>query len=398
MTGSASEKALNRNDFPTTQSIGPDMKSRHSNRRYLRRSIAAAITVSAVAVFGAGAASADPIPSAPGTPPAGKTPSQIYAGVGADADAELFNTVADEYNQTSPTALLASYDAVNSVTGAANENITTKPGCSVVRPNGANAGATAILTPSKSTVDTSADCIDFVRMSRAKKTDNSENSLTFYAFARDAVTWSTVGNSYAPKTLTTAQIKDIFECTITNWADVGGQYGDIHVYANPSSAATYTFFLQTIGSSIAAVQTGCGSSLRTVQQVDGSRLNGDPQGIYPNAVTKWAAQKNTPPGISDVRGGTVLGRVNDSTVSATIVQNVGGTDYTVLNPAFATGSGATQGRLLFNAVRNTASNDLKSIFAPGGFVCTNQNSLLIPFGATPLGTDTSATNYCGQTS
>lgn len=373
------------------------MKSRQIRRRAAAVSAVTA-TLATVALFGAGQAIADPVPASPGTPPAGKSPSQIVAGVGADANAELFNQAAAAYNATIPAAVVASYDAINPVTGVAGESIQTKPGCSIPRPNGANAAATALLnTSSVSSVDGTSPCIDFARMSRAKKTDGSESSLTYYAFARDAVTWSVVGNSYAPKSLTTAQLKDIFECAVTDWSDVGGQKGDIRVYVNPTSAATYTFLLQTIGSSVNAVQTGCGSALHTVQQNDGTRVEGDPQGIGIYGVTKWAAQKNQPEGISDLRGGTVLGKVNNAT-SPVVTQTVGPNTYTVLNPAFAAGNGATQGRLLFNAVRNTAPADIKNLFGTAGYFCQHQDSLLVPFGATPLGTDTGATNYCGQAS
>ena len=108
--------------------------------------------------------------------------SQLYAAVGADAFAELTNNVVTAYNaQTpAPTNLLASYDAINPVTGAAGENIVTKPGCSVARPNGANAGITAITLNQKSDVGTGGDgtsyCIDWVRSSRAKGTAAAEAS------------------------------------------------------------------------------------------------------------------------------------------------------------------------------------------------------------------------------
>ena len=110
------------------------------NRRLLRTSVAGGM-VAALAIAGIGTASADPNPE-PGTPPAGKTPSQIYAGVGADAFAELTNNVMVHYNAETPapSVVLASYDSINPITSAANEQITTKPGCSIVRPNGANAG------------------------------------------------------------------------------------------------------------------------------------------------------------------------------------------------------------------------------------------------------------------
>ena len=72
--------------------------------------------------------------------------------------------------------------------------------------------------------------------------------------------------------------------------------------------------------------------------------------------------------------------------------------YQVLNPAFASGASASFGRIFFNAVRNDAPDSLKSIFKPGGFVCQHADELLVPFGNTPLGNDTSASRYCGQAS
>jgi ABC-type phosphate transport system substrate-binding protein len=346
-----------------------------------------------------GPASADPVPASPGTPPAGLSQTQILAGVGADADAELVDQVAVSYNaQTpAPASFLASYDAFNPVTGA-SENITTKPGCVLPRPNGANTGVSALLSNAKSTVDSVTPCIDYARSSRAKKSDGTESSLSFYAFARDAVTWVSIGNSYAPASLTLAQLKGIFECSITDWSQVGGQAGAIHVFTPPSGAATYTFFLQAIGSSLSSVSTGCGTAAKPTQTNDGTSLAGDPQAIAPYAVTKWAAQRNGAPGIKDLRGGAVLGEIGaaGANVAPTTTTTVAGTTYTVLNPAFAQGP---QGRLLYNVVRTaTASAELKAIFQPGGFICTNENALIVPFGATPLGTDTTATNYCGQQS
>ena len=70
----------------------------------------------------------------------------------------------------------------------------------------------------------------------------------------------------------------------------------------------------------------------------------------------------------------------------------------MLNPAFTTGASASFGRIFFNTVRNDAPADLKEIFQAGGYVCENADELLIPFGNTPLGDDTSASRYCGQPS
>ena len=362
------------------------------------RALVATALTTGLLLAGAGTALADPDNSNPGTPPAGKTPTQVWAGVGADAFAELTNKFAIDYNATTTASdpVLASYDAVNPQTAAAGENIVTKPGCTVARPNGANGGLSALLLGQKSTTDSNAYCLDFVRASRAKKTDGTEDSLTFYAQSRDAVGYATVGNAYAPTTpLTTAQLKDIFECTIEDWSEVGGQKGAIHVYTQPSSAATYTFFLSSIGSSIASVTTGCGPNVTLSQQNDGRSLLGDPQGIAPYTISKWAAQQNAAPGIPDYRGGATLGLINTA-VAPTVTQTLNGVDYQVLNPAFsATNSGYS--RLFFNAVRTaSAPAGLVSLFGPSGYLCTHQNELLVPFGNTPLGSDTGASTYCGK--
>ena len=377
---------------------------RPSRNRRLLAILATAGAVLTLAFTGQ-PASADP-PGTPGQPPAGKAPNQILAGVGADAFAELTNDIATVYNAAPPagtTRVLASYDAVNPVTGAtgAGENITPKPGCAspaIPRPNGANAGITALLANQKSTVDSNEYCIDFVRSSRAKGAAAAEQPLTFYAQSRDAVSYAVIGNAYAPVApLTTAQLKDIFECTTTDWSQVGGQAGAIHLYLPPTSAATFTFFLQAIGSSVAAVSAGC-TGLPTVfvgQQNDGTSMKGDPQGILPYAVTKWAAQYNKAPGILDLRGGAQIGLVN-TTQSPFKTATLSGITYRVLDPNFVTGASASFGRYFFNTVRPDAPQELKDVFKAGGYLCQHADELLIPFGNTPLGDDTNQTQYCGK--
>ena len=371
------------------------------NRR-LVSALAAVGLAASLGLAAAGSASADPVPDQPGTPPPGKTAAQIYAAVGADAFAELTNNLGTHYNtqDPAPAAVIASYDAINPVTGAAGETITTKPGCSIARINGANGGITAITQNLKSTVDNSQYCIDFVRSSRAKGAAQAEANLTFYAQSRDAVGYAVVGNAYAPTTpLTSAQLKDIFECTVTDWSEVGGQAGGINLYLPPASSATLTFFLQAIGSSLNNVNAGCSGlpSVKSGQQNDGVSLGGDPQGILPYAVTKWAAQSNEAPGIKDLRGGSHLGAINTPT-SPTATTTLDGVDYQALNPDYITGASAAFGRLFFNVVRNDAPADLKAIFKSDGYLCTHAEELLIPFGNTPLGNDLNASRYCGQTS
>jgi ABC-type phosphate transport system substrate-binding protein len=362
---------------------------RHKGARTL-----VALTAAALLAAGGGVAWADPVPDSPGTPPNGVAAIDVVAGVGADAFAEAGNYLASQYNgqAPAPAKTLASYDAVNPVTGDAGETITTKPGCDIVRPNGANAALSAIKLNQMSTVDSNAFCIDYVRASRAKLTNGTENMLTFYAFGKDAVTWVGVSNAYAPTTsLSKAQLKGIFECSITDWSEVGGQAGAIHVYLPPTSAATRSFFVGAIGTSDTAIAAGCGSSTIPTQQNDGRQLNADPQAIVMYGVSKWASQFNGAPGSPDNRGGTVLGKV-DNDNNPIVNQTINGTKYKVTNPAFSIV------RLLFNATRNDAPNYVKNTFTTSGFLCDNQDALLVPFGIKPLGSDTGATNYCGQES
>lgn len=376
-----------------------------AHRRTLA-ALAALGATAALALAGVAPASADPDNTKPGTSPTDSsgTPlpaNKIYATVGADAFAELTNNWASVYNaQTpAPARVIASYDAINPSTGAAGETITTKPGCPVARPNGANAGISAI-TLNQQTADKSEYCIDFVRSSRAKNTTvSAENDLTFYAQSRDAVSYAVVGNAYAPTTpLTTAQLKGIFECTITDWSQVGGQAGAIHVYTPPTTAATYTFFLQAIGSSLASVTSNCkGITTYAGQQNDGGSLNGDPQGILPYAVTKWAAQSNGLAAISDLRGGAHIGLVNTAADPFTTM-SVGAKSYRVLSPDFAKGASASFGRLFYNTVRNTAPQSLKDLFTTSGYLCQHADEFLIPFGNAPLGNDSTANVFCGQES
>lgn len=371
------------------------------SRRTLRAVLAAG--AAALLTLVGTAAQADPT-STPGQPIPGKDPNQLYAAVGADAFAELSNELVRQYNtqDPAPTNLLESFDAVNPSTGAAGGTITTKPGCTdVPRANGANAGITAILANEMSTVQTDVPCIDWVRSSRGKGSSApGEANLTFFAQSRDAVDYAVVGHAYAPTApLTTQQLKDIFECVDTDWSQVGGQPGPIHLYLPSANAATWTFFLTAIGSNVPEQQTACtGVSTTTVQQNDGRDLDGDPLGIAPYAVTKWAAQDNGAPGIADNRGGVEVGLVNTTTSPLTTSTKIPGHTYEVLNPEFATGDSQSFGRTFYNVVRNSAPDELKGIFGPDGFLCTHQDELLIPFGNTPLGTDVTAARYCGQAS
>ncbi len=393
------------------------MFANRSTRRFTGVATTTVATALLVAGLAISPAAADPVSGTPGTYPTtvnGESitdPGLVYAGLGADADGEVLDNIATQYDSqftgstvpTTTTPYLESFDATNPATGATGDNLTTKPGCTAFpRPTGTTDGVTALTNDALSTGATSnktQPCVDFARSSSAKATNGSQSSLNFWALGQDAVDWVAVGGAYAPTTpLSTLQLSEIFSCEITNWDQVGGQNGAIHVYVNPSTAATYKFFLTAIGSSLTAVSTGCGASgVTTVQQVNGSLFAGDPQAIAPYAVSKWAGQADGQTPFVDNRGGTVLGLIGDTTPpteTQTISTGPAAGSYLTLNPAFATAR--PEGRILYDVTRSTDSAALQTVasnlFGPSGYICSDQTNLLVPYGIPTLGAN------CGQES
>jgi hypothetical protein len=100
-----------------------------------------------------------------------------------------------------------------------------KKGCAhITRPNGSGAGLTALDDSQK--IDKTVWCVDFARSSSGRSAGApAVGGVGYVALATDAVTWAvrdtgatkTVPASYAPKILTTAQLKGIFSCKYTNW-------------------------------------------------------------------------------------------------------------------------------------------------------------------------------------
>ena len=71
----------------------------------------------------------------------------------------------------------------------------------------------------------------------------------------------------------------------------------------------------------------------------------------------------------------------------------------MLNPAFADRRrSASFGRLFFNVIRNDAPRSCKDVFKAGRLPVHPPDELLVPFGNTPLGNDTTQSNFCGQAS
>lgn len=214
------------------------------------RIVLAAVASAAIAatVF-AGAATADPA--------GGKTPHHTdIVGAGAQTTEDLQTQLALDYNKRYPSGgRVYSFDAEGSPT------IVPKTGCAALtRPNGANAGITALEGNARPKSDSSDYCIDYARGSRPRAVTDP-TSIVFIPFAVDAVTWAAdlhTGKTNAPTNLTTLQLHAIYSCDASllgtgktgpvKWNQVGGKgTAKVVPVIPPSTAGTRSFFLSMIG-------------------------------------------------------------------------------------------------------------------------------------------------------
>jgi hypothetical protein len=216
-------------------------------------------------------------------------------GVGAATDGNLFDQADGGYNEHHAAAMY-SFDATNPSTGAIGDTLTTKEGCPAIpRPNGSSAGIAALAENTTDPDDPGAYCIDFARSVDGRQPTDppyAPGGVAFVTLARDAVTWATrdaaSGGTNAPKTLTPAQLSDIYRCDITNWDQVGGANAPIHAFL-PYSSETGAAFLTAIG----VTQPGpCVSDDNsTLAENEGvNPVLDDPDAIVPYSISAYLAQ------------------------------------------------------------------------------------------------------------
>jgi ABC-type phosphate transport system substrate-binding protein len=253
------------------------------------------------AVLALAAASAAP---ALADPPAGVTPrASDVAGVGSDTIQYLLDQFSNDYNlaHQGASSLLYSWDATNPVTGQAGDAVATKAGCAAIaRPDGSSAGVSALEANVTDPASPADYCIDYAGSSRAPSASDPaciNGGLCFIALAGDAVTWASrdaaSGGTDAPASLTTAQLRNIYLCKITNWDKVGGRNAPIRAFLPQTSSGTRTFWLTALGGGVTPINPGhCVSDLRNTLQ-DNQGVNpalNSPEAIVPYSVADYLAQ------------------------------------------------------------------------------------------------------------
>ncbi len=255
--------------------------------RTLTRLIVGAATAAAAVAMAAAPALADPNP---GTVP---KPANVVA-VGSDTIQNVYDQFSHDYNASHTANKLYSWDATNPKTGAVGDSIVTKSGCAAIpRPDGSSAGITALTTENATT--SGHPCMDMARSSRDRSPTDppyAKGGIAFVDLAGDAVTWAANSTTNAPANLTTAQLVKIYECTDTNWSQVGGKSGTIKAFLPQSGSGTRAFFLTALGGGVTPITPGpCVSSPTTLEENEGvNPLLAGPDTIFPYSIGKWIAE------------------------------------------------------------------------------------------------------------
>jgi hypothetical protein len=118
--------------------------------------------------------------------------------------------------------------------------------------------------------------------------------VAFVGLAEDAVTWATQATTNAPSSLSSAQLERIYNCTFTNWAQVGGRPAPIHPLLPQPGSGIREFFLTAIH--LANPGTGPGPCVSDgrgfLQENEGvNLLLQDPDAIIPYSVAKFLTEE-----------------------------------------------------------------------------------------------------------
>jgi ABC-type phosphate transport system substrate-binding protein len=273
------------------------------------------VGIAAAAAIAVVASAAVPALADPPTSGGKQIVPKIYdlVSVGANTDENLFNALSGAYDATIPAKdhspsrpYLYTWNATKpGSTSTAKVTIVPKAGCkTITRPNGSSAGLTALEESQAVTYKgVSYPCVDFARSSSGRSSTSPAEKVGgvgYVALAEDAVTYATrdtgatktVPATYAPKSLTLAQLKAIFLCTDTTWGEVGGTAGKaIKAYLPQAGSGTLSFFLKVLGI------TAPGSCVSQAPEENEGTYAGfnSPNAIFIYSVADWIAQKYRSP-------------------------------------------------------------------------------------------------------
>jgi streptogramin lyase len=259
----------------------------------------------------------------------GETNAGVLTAVGSQAGAEITGAVVagarnfnvDAHHSPSVTPFpdaFCGYMSFNSLPQAG----TAPP------PNGASGGLDALRQSVAGTYPdipsgTGRGCIDIVRSDRPPRPTGSSGdnaSFEYYDYALDAVTWASP-SLRAPATMTLTQLRSVWNCTLTDWSQVGGASGPIERFLPPAGSGTRDVFISNVlgFDPTSFSNANCPQVVQDVAENTGTDLlnssdaAGFQEAVLPYSGGAFVSQANnsTNPTL-DVRGGVRPGGLTQS--------------------------------------------------------------------------------------
>ena len=213
--------------------------------------------------------------------------------------------------------------------------------------------------------------------------------MSYVALATDAVTYATrdtgatktVPATYAPKSLSLSQLRNIFLCNYKNWSQVGGPNQPIKAYLPQTSSGTYSFWIKKLG---ITSQGPCVNVALEENQGLSKQFN-SPNAIFIYSVADWIAQKyhsplagKKPTATQNKFGTNEIGFLGLNKIDG--ISPVTTAKIPTINTAFKK---TTLTRTIYDIVRWAPTADhipayLNRFFGPkaaGGYVCSNKTAI-----------------------
>jgi phosphate transport system substrate-binding protein len=259
-----------------------------------------------------------------GSPPAHAAPDNVLTVVGSDttedvvekvlvnpqpggaADNGLYNIISRYDNNSSefvPGEAGLCPDRTYYTTGG-----TVPPVGPTLAPNGSTAGRNALRDVLNDSDANNNGCIDAARSSstpRSVGASGDRATFQYSAWGLDFFSWSSASLN-APTELTLAEIRGIYNCTFTDWSQVGGTPGAIQRVVPQPGSGSFTYWRDTVLgfdplTTPAVLPPGCGATINL--RDDGGPLNEHAgrevpvsayqTAIFPYSGGQWAFQANS---------------------------------------------------------------------------------------------------------
>ncbi|MFJ6652769.1 substrate-binding domain-containing protein [Microbacterium sp. NPDC091313] len=263
--------------------------------------------------------------------------SNSYAIVGSDTLQDSMNALSNGTNVSgSFVRILANGKSVGNFDAFGSAAIQTKEnGVYFARPNGSGSGRDALrasvsganwsVTNNATPARVIAGQVDIARSSSGAGTNaSSDGRLLYVPYARDAVGYAYKGGTAAWANLTKAQLKAIYDGTLTSIDGVA-----VTPRLPQAGSGTRTFFLNALGYSGSAPTAPAVNDTGNTTPENDATVLGDNQ-IIPFSVANWVAQANNVSGVNTVAaapsvqlGSPVAGQVPFTGTAPNLVPSAG---------------------------------------------------------------------------